>query len=210
MSTDHANLIPSHSPLAVARFQPASARIVAHEGEGALAGVLLRGVNAMDKSTWPLTLHNAAEKGQHVLVATGWVTGESPAWLPSNRPAFDAFAAHFATLASDAGVIPTLVPFRTGVLSDAPSTLTFLRGSASKGWRFVLSPADLWTPELLPNAHDHMLRLLETIALHEAFAGWIMPRGLGKHLCNTHEAIELPEAVVQTWRSAARGAVIEV
>lgn len=175
--------------------------------------MLLRGVNALDEATWPLSLLGAAEAGQHVCVATGWATaamGDTPAWLPRNRPVFDAFAQHMARLAGEAHVLPTLVPFSKGVLSDSPSTLTFLRGSASKGWRFLLSPPDLWTPQIAENGVDHLHRLLETIALHEAFAGWIMPVGLADNLAPGHGAVQIPAEVHAAWAAQAQGPCVHV
>lgn len=213
MSHLHANPVPtSAGPRLTSRFHVGSARITP-EGPGALAGVLLRGVNALDEATWPLSLVGAAEPGQHVCVATGWATpamADTPAWLPRNRPVFDAFAQHLARLASEASLIPTLVPFSQGVLSDSPSTLTFLRGSASKGWRFLLSPPDLWTPQIADNGVDHLHRLLETIALHEAFAGWVMPTGLADNLAPGHAGVAMPEAVRNLWQTQAAGPVILV
>jgi hypothetical protein len=216
MGSSDANAVPMVTSRVVSRFHVGSARVVPEQlvaESGAIAGVLLRGVNALDESTWPLSLVGAAPAGQHVFVATGWATaamGDTPAWLPRNRPAFDAFAVHLARLASEAQVVPTLVPFAKGVLSDSPSTLTFLRGSASKGWRFVLSPADMWTPEVAANGVDHLLRLMETIAMHEAFAAWVMPTGLADNLAPGHAAVVLPENVQTLWQTRAQGNVITV
>lgn len=208
----HANPVPPAVARPVSRFHVGSARMTP-ETPGGLAGVLLRGVNALDETTWPLSLVGAAEPGQLVCVATGWATpemGDTPAWLPRNRPVFDAFAQHLARLATEVDVVPTLIPFSRGVLSDSPSTLTFLRGSASKGWRFLLSPPDLWTPQVAENGIDHLARLLETIALHESFAGWIMPTGLADNLAPGHTAVTLPAEVQTYWQTHATGPTLHV
>jgi hypothetical protein len=106
-----------------------------------------------------------------VRTALASVTPERPAWLPA---AAGAWATYVRTLESSSGWARLAVlPTHDGVISDVPSTLTFLRGHPS--WSMVLEPAALLTPEMAEAAEEHLERMGDALAGHAALVGCILP-----------------------------------
>ncbi len=98
------------------------------------------------------------------------VDGPGVAWMPDARARFDAFAAGFerAVATRPDGCFPAVWPHSHGAVSDAPSIQAFMRGRHERGWRFVLDPAALVTPSMMPLLEDHLCRLLDLLGDHPA------------------------------------------
>ncbi len=98
------------------------------------------------------------------------VEGPGVAWMPEARARFEAFAAGFerAVAPRPGDLFPAIWPHARGAISDAPSLQAFIRGRQERGWRFVLDPAGLLTPSMMPLLHDHLRRLLDLIGGHPA------------------------------------------
>ena len=98
------------------------------------------------------------------------VDGPGVAWMPESRARFEAFAAGFerALAPRRDGCFPAVWPHSHGAVSDAPSIQAFMRGRHERGWRFVLDPAALITPSMLPLLEDHLRRLLDLVGEHPA------------------------------------------
>ena len=96
--------------------------------------------------------------------------GPGVAWMPESRAGFEAFAAGFErAMTRRPGVsFPALWPHAHGAVSDAPSLQAFIRGRQERGWRFVLDPAGLLTPSMMPLVQDHLRRLLDLVGDHPA------------------------------------------
>ncbi len=116
-------------------------------------------------------LGRAAPEGMAVIRSGPEVVeGPGVAWMPEARVRFEAFAAGFErAVAPRLGVsYPAIWPHAHGAVSDAPSLQAFIRGRQDRGWRFVLDPAGLLTPSMMPLVHDHLRRLLDLIGDHPA------------------------------------------
>lgn len=79
-------------------------------------------------------------------------TEDGPVWLPAPRAAF-ARACDALAHESDAWIWPT----QQCPVSDVPSLRSFLE--ARPAWRFLLDPVGMLTPEMLPRADDHLMRI---------------------------------------------------
>jgi len=57
-------------------------------------------------------------------------------------------------------------PHAAHVLSDPRSCLTFLQQRESRAFALLLDPVSLLTPEMLPDAEDHLDRIAQTLLAH--------------------------------------------
>jgi hypothetical protein len=94
--------------------------------------------------------------------------GDVPAWLPGPRAEF-----HTSVLALEqAAPRATLCiwPAARAAVSDVPSLRAFLNAALERArpWLFLLDPVSMLTPEMLGNAEDHLIRIFEALAAHEA------------------------------------------
>ncbi|MCE7968890.1 MAG: hypothetical protein DYG94_09110 [Leptolyngbya sp. PLA3] len=106
------------------------------------------------------------EKGGEPLVCwSGWLGDSDPGegwfesvpgqWLPSSRAAWD----QVCRVADQQRLI--LRPHARHLLSDGPGCLNWLRGN--EGRRLLLDPVAMLEPGMLPDAEDHVSRLLMTV-----------------------------------------------
>ncbi|MCL4220561.1 MAG: hypothetical protein KJZ65_04240 [Phycisphaerales bacterium] len=87
--------------------------------------------------------------------AEGWFERVPGQWLPSSRAAWD----QVARAADHERLI--LRPHARHLLSDGPGCLTYLRGG--DGRRLLLDPVAMFETEMLPDADEHLRRLLMTL-----------------------------------------------
>ncbi|GJQ28149.1 MAG: hypothetical protein HBSAPP03_00330 [Phycisphaerae bacterium] len=111
------------------------------------------------------------ESGE-LIVPVAMGSPESPAWMPTARRAFEAALGPWDELAAQGRA--ALWPMAEGVISDIPSTLSFLR--ARSGWGLVLEPAAMMTAGMRPEAEDHVARLAEALAGHGSLRGVVLPK----------------------------------
>jgi len=97
--------------------------------------------------------------------------GGGLAWLSPARAAW--FARADALERAPGGAPLVIYPRARDVISDVPSTLTFLRSRPA--WRLMLDPAELLTPEMVERAEEHLTRFADTLAQHEAMLGVVLP-----------------------------------
>lgn len=91
-------------------------------------------------------------------------------WGPRGRAAMDAGLAAWIERARVGGWELWLRPDARGLVSDAPTVLGLLRRHAGSPLRLFLEPAALLTPSMIPRAEDHLRRVCEALAGHEATA----------------------------------------
>lgn len=87
--------------------------------------------------------------------AEGWFERVPRQWLPSSRAVWD----RVAQSADRARLI--LRPHARHLLSDGPGCLNYLRGGEER--RLLLDPVAMLEPEMLPDADDHVRRMLVTL-----------------------------------------------
>ena len=107
-----------------------------------------------------------SQPGEWAIFWSGWLGDEEPEagwferspgqWLPSARNTWD-------RVATALDRIPQLAlrPHARHLLSDGPGCLNWLRGG--EGRRLLLDPVAMLEPEMLPDADDHVRRLLVTV-----------------------------------------------
>lgn len=86
----------------------------------------------------------------------GWFERSPGQWLPSARQTWDRAAADL-----DRVERMVLRPHARHLLSDGPGCLQWLR--QQEGRRLLLDPVAMLEPEMLPDADDHVTRLLSTV-----------------------------------------------
>lgn len=150
-------------------------------------GEFLLAANALDRATWPGRVGAGL-----AVVRTGFVEDAlqdaAPLWLARPRGQWLEFAKHVEGLCGE-GCTPVLWPRCGDVISDAPSTLSFVRGNSK--WKFLVDPAGLMTPEMRTSAVEHMVRLIDLMVSHEACAGVVHPEAIivGKALSMLENAV---------------------
>lgn len=92
--------------------------------------------------------------------------------MPGARAAFESGMA--AVEAWSGGRRLAIWPTSTGVISDVPSTLSFLR--ARPHWKLVLEPLALLTEAMRGSAEEHLRRMAEVLEDHPALMGLVFPR----------------------------------
>jgi hypothetical protein len=103
--------------------------------------------------------------------ATEGETEFQPSWMPRSRDLFGAFVAELEAAAPDR---PLWVwPSAGHVISDVPSLLSFLR--AHPRWRFVLDPLAMLTASMAARTEDHLVRIFESLADHDAATALVLP-----------------------------------
>lgn len=89
-------------------------------------------------------------------LGSGWFERVPGQWLPSSRQAWKAVAER-----ADAVEGIVLRPHARHLLSDGPGCQNWLR--EAEGRRLLLDPVSMLEPEMLPDADDHVERLLTTL-----------------------------------------------
>ncbi len=141
--------------------------------DGVRVGEFLCNANALDRSTWP-----ARVRSTMVVVRSGFVDGanehysDTPLWLAQPRAEWAGFAKHVEQLCGE-GVVPVVWARSGDVISDAPSTLSFVRGSPK--WKFLADPAAVITPQMRGDAGEHIERLADLMLAHSACVGVVHP-----------------------------------
>lgn len=132
--------------------------------------------NALDADTWAMPDPYGLLPGAGLIVRSGWRTGdgeERPLWLAPSRGLLEQFAEHVEAQAASAGLTPVMLATAGDVLSDVPSLMLFLRSRAAQGWRMLMAPTLLLTPGMLERSEEHLERIVEQCAGHEALWGWL-------------------------------------
>jgi len=87
-----------------------------------------------------------------------------------SKAGWDALAEVFGWLApqaSKAGKRIGIMPHARTVVSDPQACMTFLRAIEDPSVGLVIDPVAMLTPEMLPDAEDHLLRTYEALADHD-------------------------------------------
>ncbi len=98
--------------------------------------------------------------------------GSSLAWMPASRGRFTAWCDRVERWAAAMGAEPVIWPVATGVISDVPSVMTFLR--ARPRWRLLFDPVGLLTHSMLPRAEEHVTRLFQALGQHPALIATVL------------------------------------
>lgn len=108
------------------------------------------------------------------VIARQGASGHRVPWGPA---AWDALHAACAAAAPAAGSGRTLCvwPDGSGVLSDAPSTRSWLDRRAPEGFELLLDPAAWITPSMRGHAPDHLERIFEQLGGHPRVVGVMLP-----------------------------------
>lgn len=135
-----------------------------------LIGTFLSEVNALVETSWPKQL----DANQIVIVRSGFPEGEieGPLWLPGPRGQWAKFAKYVEGISENKTQL-ILWSRSTDVISDSPSTLSFVRSNPK--WKFLLDPVALITEEMRRDVMEHVDRLVELMLPHEACAGVVHP-----------------------------------
>lgn len=143
-----------------------------------------------------------------VLAAQATVpTDEAPvfSWMPAGRLSFESLADRFASACAPSNTIPVIRPTPQSAVSDAPSTLTFLRARESRGWRLLFDPVAMLTPPMLAKAEDHLARLFDLFGNHPATAAILLAgcEPAGDSLIHRPLTPDDPfaRAIVKAWKS---------
>lgn len=134
-------------------------------------GTFLSNANALDESSWPSRITPT----KLLLVRSGFAPSDEldqPLWLPAPRAQWSKFAMHLETICSETTQL-VLWPRSTDVISDSPSTLSFIRSNPK--WKFLVDPASLITESMRGDVMEHVDRLIELMIAHDACAGIIHP-----------------------------------
>lgn len=111
---------------------------------------------------------------------SGWIaqgrTSEDPVipWAAGARGALDQAVEALAPAMAGRGITLLLWPRAGDVLSDIPSTLTFLRRWSGGGVGLLLEPAALIAESMLGRVEEHLGRIGEALGAHEATAAILM------------------------------------
>lgn len=147
-------------------------------------GTFLSSANSLDDASWPTRINPT----KLLLVRSGFALGDEldqPLWLPAPRAQWSKFAKHLETICPETTQL-VLWPRSTDVISDSPSTLSFIRSNPK--WKFLVDPASLITESMRRDVMEHVDRLIELMIAHDACAGIIHPaETLGSHALSAFE-----------------------
>lgn len=122
-------------------------------------------------------------EGRWLVVVSRPGDDDGPAWLPGARVRFEQFCDGLGAAVEGAeGFTPVIWPLASGTVSDVPSLGAFLRKRPN--WRFILDPAGMLTPDMLPLADDHLMRIFEGLREHSQLCGLVAgePRVVGERV----------------------------
>ncbi|MFO0857647.1 MAG: hypothetical protein U0640_09865 [Phycisphaerales bacterium] len=134
-------------------------------------GTFLSSANALDEASWPSRITPT----KLLLVRSGFAPSDEldqPLWLPTPRAQWSKFAKHLESICPESTQL-VLWPRSTDVISDSPSTLSFIRSNPK--WKFLVDPASLITESMRRDVMEHVDRLIELMIAHDACAGIIHP-----------------------------------
>ncbi len=103
-----------------------------------------------------------------IVLRSGWTApgSERPAWLPRVSGGLHAFCDLAAGWPSDAPV--WLWPAFDHVLSDVPGVRAFFERRGTERFGLVLDAASMLAPSMIPDAEDHVGRIMEAFGSHRA------------------------------------------
>jgi len=115
----------------------------------------------------PLDVAGAAACGRLVAwsgtLAEGLFDADPRTWMAPGHDAFAAFCDAIVDPLRAHGVRLCFRPHARHVLSDVPSSVSFLRERAAAPFEVALAPATMLTPSMLDMLDDHLRRMFETL-----------------------------------------------
>ncbi|MFI4897013.1 MAG: hypothetical protein ACIARR_04225 [Phycisphaerales bacterium JB059] len=110
---------------------------------------------------------------------SGWIIGDddrpSPhTWTPEGWKALDRWLDDTLPRLDASGHALLLRPDAGHILSDARSCLSILQQRQTPNLRLLLDPVAMLTPDMLPDAEDHLRRFLDALLHHPATAAVIL------------------------------------
>lgn len=95
-------------------------------------------------------------------------------WQPAARAKFDDVCDWLAPTLRQRELMLAIRPHARHVLSDAQGCITFLKKREGQPFELLVEPAAMLTPDMLPDAAEHLERIIDALARFEAVAGFLV------------------------------------